>query len=402
MKLLKSVIFTGLFILSTIFLTTNTYAIRIVQFNIQELDSVKIQSEKLTSQQMQSVKFILNQLKPDILSVNEIQYDLPGVPNEKFTSIGKNIDFFALEIFNNQLKNRIYFPANTGENALRNANGEYVRNPDILERNKYCDPVNFGMFPAQYSTAALTKFEVISVKQFNLIPWKEFNPSIDLSLYLDERGQPLSNNMPLFDKNFTDVTLLIQGHTVHLLLLHTVPAFGFGNPKTPNFARNRDQLLFLKWYLGHDTGLPVSNLTIERLTHQDSFIALGDWNVDITDENESANVLQSLGKLYHYAINQYIPTHRGQDLLQDDFVKQIDYILLSNDIDIKNSGVFTPSAQIEKIGCNDEIAIKEGFILVKIKNNNQICSYLVEENYYHSKMASDHLAVWADIDFKKS
>jgi len=339
-------------------------------------------------------------LKPDILSVNEIQYDLPKVPNNNYSSMGNNSNLFAKDIRNNTLAYSIFYPANTGFNALRNSKNEYVRNPNKEEVQKYSDGINFGMFPGQYSTAGLTKYKIPSIKVISKISWKQFNPLIDFSFYADEKEKPLPKNMPLFDKNFTDSTLLIEGHKVHLILLHTVPSYAFGNPKSPNFARNRDQLLFLKWYLGGTVKFVSNKLMIHPLQNGVSFIALGDWNADINERTESSDVLKTLGKLFHYANDHKAPTYRGMDIFKDSLLLHLDCILLSNDIGVKKHGIFAPTPNFKKLACQNKIATRDHFVLVKRNEEQKVCHYLVEKNYYYSKMASDHLAIWADIYFK--
>jgi len=369
-------------------LSFSASAIKLVQFNIQEFDSVKIQDQKTSLAQVEAVKFILNTLQADILSLNEIQYDLPTVPNQNYLTTGQNLQIIARDLLDKHLTNTIFFPANTGKNALRNENNEYVRDPSPAEAHRLADPVNFGLFPGQYSTGALTHYPILATTEINALKWKEFNPDIDLSAYADEQQNPFPEDMPLFDKNFTDTTLLIEGRPVHVILLHTVPSFAFGNPKSPNFVRNRDQLLFLKRYLE------------EQLPNQ-SFIAMGDWNTDINQASDSATVLKDLGEKYHYANDLSAPTYRGMNLLHDDLILHLDYILLSKDIGVKESGIFAPVPNFKKLGCQGESAAKEDFILVNINEQGQTCAWLIEKNYFYSKTASDHLAIWADIYFKE-
>ncbi|MCH8091439.1 MAG: NAD(P)-dependent oxidoreductase, partial [Proteobacteria bacterium] len=51
--------------------------LKVVHFNIMELDTVKLQNP---NRQLKAVQVVLGQLPFDVLSVQEMQYDFPGVP----------------------------------------------------------------------------------------------------------------------------------------------------------------------------------------------------------------------------------------------------------------------------------------------------------------------------------
>jgi hypothetical protein len=102
-----------------------------------------------------------------------------------------------------------YDPANTGMNAKRNAQGEYVLDPNGQEARALADQVNFGTFPAQYSTGALTRYKILDKKVVQNLRWKDFNPKIDLSKFSTPDGDSLPENIQLFDKNFSDVLLKV-------------------------------------------------------------------------------------------------------------------------------------------------------------------------------------------------
>ena len=74
-------------------------------------------------------------------------------------------------------------------------------------------------------------------------------------------GLPLRSDITLFDKNFTHVILDVEGKDLHVILLHSVPAYHFGNKKSPNYARNADQLRFLEWFLTGKTDRSMEHLS---------------------------------------------------------------------------------------------------------------------------------------------
>ena len=67
---------------------TENNPLRIVHYNIKELHSLKIHSQLGASNlnQLQAVRNILLRLRPELLSLNEVQYDLPGVPDSSFVT----------------------------------------------------------------------------------------------------------------------------------------------------------------------------------------------------------------------------------------------------------------------------------------------------------------------------
>lgn len=395
-------LFFSLFVVCFFFVFDAEASIRVVHYNIKELDSTKILNK---SQQVSYATKILKNLSPDILSINEIQFDLPGVPEKTYKSLGKNIKRIAEKI-EMPLQSLSFFPANTGMNAKPSLDDKaYNLRLDRKDFGKYADLVNFGLFPAQYSTAGAFNFRKINEVIVSGVKWKDFNPDINLSLYADSSGNPLPEDIELFDKSFSDVTLKINDKSLHVILLHTVPAFGFGNKKTPNLERNRDQLKFLEWYLTGESSYPSKDLGLQPLKKTDSFIAMGDWNVSPSADKPGSDVIVSLGKRFNYWINKEIDTYVGQGLSGNTkYAQQLDYILLSNDIKIKDAGVYFPKANRVELGCGNAAIIRQAFVesvLIKYKKNGQVCSATVSRNYYEVKKASDHLPIWADIEFLK-
>lgn len=382
---MKLIAFLGLF--STLACANS---IKVVHYNIKELDSTKIQDGlKRDSEQLQAASNIVQMLNPDILSINEMQYDYPSVPNADYTSEGKNAEYLA-QILGMEFTSTAFFPANTGRFSKAKA-GEYVLKATAEDRAKYADLVNFGMFPGQYSMAGIFKYPVKSVKNFSNLPWKIFNKKIDLSKYADANGNALPEDMTLFDKNFVDVTLDINGKDVHVILYHTVPAFGFGNSKTPNFERNRDQIKFLSWYLRgrwKKFGIkPIRGKT---------FIAMGDWNVDPESDNPGAKPLNKLLSKFNPFIKERVITYRGQSFKPNGWSAQLDYMLFSKDIKVKSAGVYDPESKFQDLGCEEgEVVIPEGMVVV---NTSKTCRALVSEEYYELLTASDHLPLWAEIE----
>lgn len=392
---------------STLF--TKNEDIYIVHYNIKELDSTKI---KNNSNQITHVKKVLENLnleKANIISINEIQFDLPNVPNSTFKTQGQNMaSLLALLGEKPKFWNYSFFPANTGMRAKTKPGGEYYSDFSDSKVFSLADQTNFGIFPAQYSTGAAYKFKKISEVEISSLKWKSFNQKININSYTQGDGKKLNSKMELFDKNFTDVLLDIKGHPVHLILLHTVPAYHFGNKKSPNYDRNADQLRFLEWYLTGSTDISVNLKNIKPLGSKDSFIAVGDWNTDINNKlNPGSKVLKRLFEKTKLWTSSLKPTHESDGYKPDRLKMVLDYIITSKDLTVVQGGIYTPEENRLILGCDQSKALKEpisdGRVRVSYfdKSKNKTCYIVIDQAFYNLKMASDHMPIWAKIRLNK-
>ena len=297
------------------------HELKVAHYNILELSTEKI--ENLENVQMKAAKRVLSQIDYDILSLQEIQYDQPGVPSSKFQTRGENLKKLKMILGKPDFR-EIFFPANTGENARKLKNGNYATS-DHDDAKKYADPINYGLFPAQYSFGALTRLPVKKVKVISSLRWQDFNQDIDLKKY------DLPPETPLFDKNFTHATVNFHGHDLHLILLHAAPAYNFEKDNSPNFIRNRDQLRFLEWYLTGETDIQVNLVGIEALKKDSLFTAMGDFNVDIKKEKPGSSVLKRLKNKFLFPVDSRDATHK-KDLT-------LDYIITSNQFKVDDAKI---------------------------------------------------------------
>ncbi|MEK6624083.1 MAG: endonuclease/exonuclease/phosphatase family protein, partial [Bdellovibrionota bacterium] len=321
--------------------------ITLVHYNIKELDSTKLRSTPMCLQ-LTSVKNIIKKWDFDILSVNEMQFDLPGVPSPRYSSRGENMHLFANLLEKAEFKDTFH-PANTGGNAKKRPDGTYATNPNTPEAQTLADQVNFGSFPAQYSTGALFRFPQKRIIEIHDLKWKDFNKNLDLSNFKEPNGTPLPTDMPLFDKNFSDVVLDVDGQELHLILLHTVPSYHFGNMASPNFQRNADQLRFLEWYLTGQTDLTVNLADITPLPQGSYAVAVGDFNVGLssTDPRQvGAQVLSRLAKKWILWMPNPDYTNDGDGVRVKPMQLLLDFIFLSPNLTKIQGGIYHPEANL--------------------------------------------------------
>lgn len=389
--------------------------IRFVHYNIRELDSAKL-ARGLADSQLQAVRAVMTRFPFDILSVNEMQYDLPGVPAQDFTSEGANLRrFLELLVGNGSYAFETAFdPANTGREARRKPDGTFETNPNTPLARELADPVNFGSFPGQYSTGGATRFTIVKKKVFSRLLWKAFRADRDLSLFTDGLNRPLdAARVELFDKNFTDLTIHVNGKLVHVILLHAVPAHNFGNPFSMNEARNHDQLAFLEWYLTGATSFAVPAVLVERdamgseteiqpLPAGASFIVVGDLNVDVTDPVKAG--AQVLKRLYErttpWLREQGVQTFQGSTYDPATFQGQLDYIFVSRDITVLGGGIHAPPANARELGCGLTTTpnpVGPEREVRSYRKGTETCWVEIDHDYAVAKDASDHRLLWADL-----
>lgn len=386
--------------------------LKILHYNIWEYDSSKIQGDhEIEQQKALSVflKRIQKSYSPNIISLNEIQFDKTSVPTSDFKTEGKNLDLILKKHFPLPKEHKDqwsvqFAEANTGKKA-RKYKGSYLTPNSTLPKNKraYADQVNYGLFPGQYSSGLATTFAVLKKTVIKDLTWKKFNPKIKLTSFRDGVGKRLPKDMTLFDKTFTDTVIDFYGKEVHVISLHTVPSYHFGNKRSPNYHRNRDQLRFLEWYLTGKTDILVDLKTesITPLKEGATYVAVGDWNTDLNDpKNLGSKVLRRLANT-----GRLFPTE-GVTFETPGYSKKrrtmlLDYLFHSPDLLLKEANVLRPKEKRLFLGCGkDSLTQKEepGRVWVTTKGEkaeNEVCHYTVSEKYHTAKKASDHFPISA-------
>lgn len=380
------------------FLVTSCEAknIKIIHYNIKELSSPKLSKENL---QIKEVKAVLKDYEPDLLFINELQYDIPGSPNNNYMSEGINLDNLKNLL---GLKNRYisFYPANTGKKAKKNSNGEYYADPNTPGARELADQVNFGTIPHQYSSGLISKYPIVQENVITDLKWKDFNRNIDLSKFKAADGNELPRDMELFDKNFLDVTIDIKGKEIHVIVLHTVPAYHFGNKNSPNYFRNRDQLRFLEWYLTGKTDIDVDLINIKPINNE-TFIAAGDWNVDPKSDNPGAEILKSLLKKTNpwISLEDMTFTNEGSGYGPKPFRLMLDYMVSSKNINFKTGKIMHPSFERKELGCSKDIKQQKdkNFIIKSYREDGKKCQVLIHKSYQTYKNASDHYPIYGEV-----
>ncbi len=293
---------------------------------------------------------IIQTVRPDILLVNEIDYD----------DEGKTVDAFGdeyLEIGQNGLSAikypyRFAIPSNTGQPSMLDLDG----NGKSTDAN---DAWGYGVYPGQYAMAVYSRFPIVEseLRTFQNYRWSQLPnalrptfPKTGKSYYTDKVWKQLR----LSSKNHTDVPIQIGTRIIHLLASHPTPPV-FDGADDHNGCRNHDEIRFWEDYLAgpSSTYLVDDQGKTGGLPDQALFVIAGDLNSDPESGDSRRSAIQGL--LQNNKLHDSKPASigasesAGKDAQHAtaNFGKgrqmRIDYVLPSRGLTLLDTGVFWPS-----------------------------------------------------------
>ena len=273
------------------------------------------------NEQAQNVAEIIQRTRPDVLLINEFDYDDQGgmydseaaqLFQENYLSIGQN---GAQAI---HYPYRFVMPSNTGIPSGRDLD----KNGSIGGPG---DAFGFGFFPGQYGMAVYSMYPINfdMARTFQHFLWKDMpnamlpvDPDTGESFY-DEGDLAIFR---LSSKSHWDVPVLIGGRYVHFLTSHPTPPV-FDGPEDRNGTRNNDEIRFWADYVAP----PLSGYIYDDQGRQGGlapgawFVIAGDQNADPVDGDSVPGAIQQL--LLHPLVNTRVtPDSQGgveQAILQD-------------------------------------------------------------------------------------
>jgi PKD repeat protein/endonuclease/exonuclease/phosphatase family metal-dependent hydrolase len=317
-----------------------------------------------TDTQIRRVAEIIQRVNPDVLLLNEFDYDAGGVAVDNFISN-------YLEVGQGGAS-PIAFPhvfvaeSNTGlPSGLDLDNDSNPNGPG--------DAFGFGEFPGQYGMVLFSKYPIdtANIRTFQKFLWKEMPGNLIPPGYYTPTELDVFR---LSSKSHWDIPVVVDGKTLHALCSHPTPPV-FDGSEDRNGRRNHDEIrLWADYftpgsgnYLVDDAGAPGGLGALER------FVFLGDQNADPVDgDSVDLAILQVLDS--PFAQGGYVPLSRGGAETNNDpadtsgFQLRVDYVVPSTyGMRIDAGGVFWPAT---------------GDPLAALVANNA---------------ASDHRLVWLDV-----
>jgi hypothetical protein len=317
------------------------------------------------SPQPDTIAEIIQWARPDVLLINEFDYDPAALTNfqTNYLSVAHGS---AAPIF---YPYTYIAPSNTGVYSGFDYDNSGVAG-DFVPNDSY----GFGFFPGQYGMAVLSMYPIDydEVRTFQFFKWKDMpgamlpdDPDTPEPADWYSPGPEL-DSFRLSSKSHWDVPIQVDGKTVHFLVSHPTPPV-FDGPEDRNGTRNFDEIRF--WadyvipsrsgYIYDDEG------NIGGITPGDAFVIAGDQNSDPLDGDSIPGAIQQL--IEHPLVNTKVtPSSEGaveQDALQgganlthlsdpafdtadfSDFAPgnlRADYVLPRKQLQITDTGVFWP------------------------------------------------------------
>ncbi|HEX6329662.1 MAG TPA: endonuclease/exonuclease/phosphatase family protein [Actinomycetota bacterium] len=319
--------------------------------------------------QADAVAEIIQRARPDVLLINEFDFDAAGADGESLAAQLFQENYLSIPHGDAQPISypfRFVAPSNTGIPSGFDLNNDgSVGGPD--------DAFGFGFFPGQFGMAVFSMFPIDhdDVRTFQTFLWKDMPGA----LLPDDPSTPEPADwyspeelevFRLSSKSHWDVPVEIGRRTVHLLVSHPTPPV-FDGPEDRNGRRNHDEIRFWADYVMTGRGRYIVDDAGGRggLRPGSTFVIAGDQNADPFDGDSVAGAAQQL--LEHPMVNTKVtPTSDGaveQSALQggvnDDHVGdpafdtadfaeppgnlRVDYVLPRKNLKIEDAAVFWPT-----------------------------------------------------------
>jgi len=304
--------------------------------------------------QARAVAEIIQRVRPDILLLQEFDFDAAGESLRAFQA-----NYLA------RSQNGLA-PLEYGYSFVAESNTGIPSGFDFDHDGRVGgggDALGFGEFPGQYAMAVLSRFPVDAkhVRTFRKFLWRDMPDALLPEGWYSQEQLAV---LPLSSKSHWDVPVRIGRITLHLLASHPTPP-AFDGAEDRNGRRNHDEIRFWNDYL--DGAAYIRDDAGRRGGFKgNAFIVMGDQNSDPVDGgslNDAINALLANPRVD----SQFVPrsagaaeasvaqgganlTHRG-DASADtaDFNDRVagnlrvDYLLPSKGLRVCAGGVFWPA-----------------------------------------------------------
>jgi endonuclease/exonuclease/phosphatase family metal-dependent hydrolase len=319
------------------------------------------------NEQARRVAEVIQRVQPDVLLVNEFDFDPTGRAADLFRTqylaVGQN----GCEPI--EYTHQFTAPVNTGRPSDRDLD-------DNGRQDDPADAIGFGRHDGQYGMLLLSKCPIdrSGVRTFREFLWRDM-PGAMLPI------EP-SENVPFYDaddlnvlrlasKSFWDVPIAVpaiagrRSFTLHVLCSHPTPPV-FDGPEDRNGRRNHDEVRLVADYIDPNNGRYLVDDAGRKGGLPDGalFVIVGDLNADPVDGDSVPGTIDQL--LKHPRVNNlFTPSSAGGKLATqqtasriaagkgdpahdtsnfDDFQNlRIDYALPSHGLTVTGGGVFWPT-----------------------------------------------------------
>jgi len=299
------------------------------------------------SPQLDALARIIRHIRPDVLVLNEFDYDPLAL--ELFRS-----HYLAAGSDGLDLPYSYTAPVNTGVPSGYDLDGDgRADGPG--------DALGFGTFPGQYGMALLARHPIDgpSVRSFTRLPWAALPGA---SLPQGPQGRHwypaiMADRLPLSSKSHWDVPIYVGSQWLHCLIAHPTPPT-FDGTERRNYHRNRDEIRFWQRYLDDDSALVDDRGHPGGLGDDRLVAVMGDLNADPLAGSGCHAAIEELRR--HRRLQDPVPRSPGARQWQQrspqpphpdagsltswlgGFGLRLDYVLPDRRLPIHGCGVFWP------------------------------------------------------------
>jgi hypothetical protein len=261
------------------------------------------------SAQPDTIAEIIQRTHPDVLLINEFDYDAAGVAAQGFQDNYLSVPHGDAEPIVYPF--RYVAPVNTGiSSGFDLDNDGTVGGPN--------DAFGFGFFPGQFGMVVYSMYPIDydSIRSFQLFLWKDMPGALlpddpDTPEPADWYSPEELDALRLSSKSHWDVPIMIGAKPVHFLVSHPTPPV-FDGPEDRNGTRNFDEIRFWADYVipSRSRYIYDDNGTTGGLRPGDRFVIAGDQNADPNDGDGIPGAVQQL--LDHPLVNTKVtPSSQG-------------------------------------------------------------------------------------------
>ena len=322
----------------------------------------------LGNAQARKIAAVLQQVRPDIVLLNEFDYDASGraadLFQRRYLEVAQAGGGEPLHY-----AHRYLAPVNTGvpSGLDLDGNGE----TDGVGRDRGNDAWGYGLHPGQYGMLVLSRFPIdaAAVRTFQLLKWRDMpgarrpmDPATGKPFHADAVWEQLR----LSSKSHWDVPIETPVGTLHLLASHPTPPT-FDGPEDRNGKRNADEIRLWREYIspGAKPWLCDDAGRCGGLAADVRFVIAGDLNNDPVDGDGHHDAILELlehprvlrmatprsaggeAKARDYAaagiLRRGSPAHVTGDFGPRVGALRLDYVLPSSGFALAGSGVFWPA-----------------------------------------------------------
>lgn len=341
------------------------------------------------SAQARKIAAVLQKMRPDLVLLNEFDYDEAHRAAElfqrRYLEVAQAGGGEAL-----RYPYRYLAPVNTGVPSGLDLDGNGAVGSEGRPRGN--DAWGYGLHPGQYGMLVLSKYPIdaAQARTFQLLRWSAMPGALrpaDPAAGGFFHSDAVWRQLRLSSKSHWDVPVRTPGGTVHFLVSHPTPPV-FDGPEDRNGRRNHDEIRLWNEYIspGEKPWLCDDQGRCGGLAAEARFVIAGDLNNDPADGDGRHEAIVEL--LEHPRVLRHATprsaggaetaeayarqgiVHRGASAhVTGDFgsrvgAMRLDYVLPSTGFALRESGVFWPA------GADPDDAIAD---------------------------ASDHHLVWVDL-----